>query len=115
VQTVRPLKNGSALKYTIARYYTPNGRSIQAEGIIPDINLEYVKAEEKDDEKDIKILKESDLINHLESEDEESEEKPEKEKNLIHSDDIKIEVLEKDNQVQHALNMLVGFHLFKRQ
>jgi carboxyl-terminal processing protease len=115
VQTVRPLKNGSALKYTIARYYTPNGRSIQAEGIIPDIKLEYVKAEEKDDEKDIKILKESDLINHLESEDEESEEKPEKEKNLIHSDDIKIEVLEKDNQVQHALNMLVGFHLFKRQ
>jgi carboxyl-terminal processing protease len=117
VQTVRPLKNGSALKYTIARYYTPNGRSIQAEGIIPDIKLEYVRAQEKEEKEDVKILKESDLINHLESEDdgEKSEDKPENKENLIHSNDIKLEVLEKDNQVQHALNMLVGFHLFKRE
>ncbi|MDY0131922.1 MAG: S41 family peptidase [Desulforegulaceae bacterium] len=117
VQTVRPLKNGSALKYTIARYYTPSGRSIQAEGITPDIKLEYIRAEEKEEKNDLKILKESDLVNHLESEDENKEKEKDKKKDesLVHSDDIKIEVLKKDNQVQHALNMLVGFHLFKRQ
>ena len=40
VQTVMPLVDGSAIKLTIARYYTPSGRSIQARGIVPDILLE---------------------------------------------------------------------------
>src|SRR6478672_3609833 len=40
VQTVLPLGNGTAIKLTTARYYTPNGRSIQAKGIVPDITLE---------------------------------------------------------------------------
>ncbi|WP_423821941.1 S41 family peptidase [Salinisphaera sp. SPP-AMP-43] len=43
VQTVLPLNDGSALKLTTARYYTPSGRSIQAEGITPDIKLAPVK------------------------------------------------------------------------
>ncbi|RJS91595.1 S41 family peptidase [Salinisphaera sp. Q1T1-3] len=43
VQTVLPLGDGSALKLTTARYYTPSGRSIQAEGITPDIPLAPVK------------------------------------------------------------------------
>ncbi len=43
VQTVLPLNDGSALKLTTARYYTPSGRSIQAEGITPDIALASVK------------------------------------------------------------------------
>lgn len=116
VQTVRPLKNGSALKYTIARYYTPNGRSIQAEGIIPDIITEYVKPDKNKDEKDTKVLKESDLINHLESEEtkEEPEAKDEENKEQIHSNDLKMEILERDNQVQNALNIIVGYNLFKR-
>jgi carboxyl-terminal processing protease len=40
VQTVMPLVDGSAIKLTIARYYTPSGRSLQARGIVPDILLE---------------------------------------------------------------------------
>jgi len=40
VQTVLPLGNGTAIKLTTARYYTPNGRSIQAKGIVPDIPLD---------------------------------------------------------------------------
>jgi carboxyl-terminal processing protease len=40
VQTVLPLGNGTAIKLTTARYYTPNGRSIQAKGIVPDITLD---------------------------------------------------------------------------
>ena len=39
VQNVFPLANGFAVKLTIARYYTPNGRSIQAQGIMPDMRI----------------------------------------------------------------------------
>jgi carboxyl-terminal processing protease len=40
VQTIMPLGNGTGIKLTTARYYTPNGRSIQAKGIVPDIVLD---------------------------------------------------------------------------
>ncbi len=40
VQTVLPLNNGTAIKLTTARYFTPNGRFIQAKGITPDIVVE---------------------------------------------------------------------------
>ncbi|HAJ71627.1 MAG TPA: peptidase S41, partial [Methylophilaceae bacterium] len=40
VQTILPMNNGSAIKLTTARYFTPNGRSIQAKGIVPDIIVE---------------------------------------------------------------------------
>ena len=40
VQSVLPLRNGAGIKLTTARYYTPNGRSIQAEGITPDLAVE---------------------------------------------------------------------------
>ena len=43
VQTILPLQNDAAIKLTTARYYTPNGRSIQAEGITPDIAIQPVK------------------------------------------------------------------------
>ena len=43
VQTILPLSNGTAVKLTTARYFTPSGRSIQAEGIKPDIELEQVR------------------------------------------------------------------------
>lgn len=42
VQTIVPLANGAALKLTTARYYTPSGRSIQAEGIAPDVGIQNV-------------------------------------------------------------------------
>jgi carboxyl-terminal processing protease len=40
VQTIMPMNNGAAIKLTTARYFTPNGRSIQAKGIVPDINVD---------------------------------------------------------------------------
>lgn len=40
VQTILPMNNGSAIKLTTARYFTPNGRSIQAKGIVPDVLVE---------------------------------------------------------------------------
>ena len=63
VQTILPLSSESALKLTTARYYTPSGRSIQAEGITPDIELDRVKFTSV--ERKIEPLKEADLSRHL--------------------------------------------------
>ena len=64
VQTVVPTSNGGAVKLTTARYYTPAGRSIQAEGIVPDILLSRVRLEELENP-EIRPISESDLSNHL--------------------------------------------------
>lgn len=69
VQTILPLKENAALKLTTARYYTPEGRSIQSQGIVPDILLE-VEGSEKEGEINLFTgIKESDLTGHLENED----------------------------------------------
>jgi carboxyl-terminal processing protease len=47
VQSVEPLSDGSALKYTIARYYTPSGRDINHVGIVPDVKVDISVAQEK--------------------------------------------------------------------
>ncbi len=74
VQTVRPLRDGYALKYTIARYYTPSGKSIQAEGIIPDLVVKRrILDETAGDGFDANLIKEGDLKNHLTGDDEEGE------------------------------------------
>jgi carboxyl-terminal processing protease len=63
VQTILPLSNGGAVKLTTARYYTPSGRSIQAEGITPDITFDNVKVTAAD-KNDMNIT-EADLTHHL--------------------------------------------------
>ncbi|WP_109125314.1 S41 family peptidase [Dyella sp. C11] len=68
VQTVLPLDNDHAVKITTARYYTPNGTSIQAEGIKPDIALADL-AVNKADSAPTLISSEADLPNHLANED----------------------------------------------
>ena len=60
VQTILPLGNNTAIKLTTARYYTPNGRSIQAKGITPDIPLEGAI-----DKNASLRLREADLTKHL--------------------------------------------------
>ena len=68
VQTVLPLDNDHAVKITTARYYTPNGTSIQAEGIKPDIALADL-AVNKADSAAVLVSSEADLPNHLANED----------------------------------------------
>jgi carboxyl-terminal processing protease len=60
VQTIQELRNGSAVKLTTARYFTPNGRSIQAKGIEPDIVLSTLKLSANDEKAD-ESYSESDL------------------------------------------------------
>ncbi|MGH8433558.1 MAG: S41 family peptidase [Pseudomonas sp.] len=62
VQTVLPLSNDRALKITTALYFTPNGRSIQAQGIVPDIEVARGKITR---EQDGESFKEADLAGHL--------------------------------------------------
>lgn len=63
VQSIMPLRNATAIKLTTARYYTPNGRSIQAEGIVPDVRVDDLRVSER--EAVARQTRESDLPRHL--------------------------------------------------
>jgi len=65
VQIVMPIGDKEALKLTVARYYLPSGRTIQAEGVTPDIIIHSGECEQKEDPM---FLKERDLKKHLKSE-----------------------------------------------
>ncbi len=65
VQIVMPIGKDEALKLTVARYYLPSGRTIQAEGVTPDIIIHAAECEQKEDPL---FLKERDLKKHLEGE-----------------------------------------------
>ncbi len=64
VQNIIPLNNGAAIKLTTARYFTPNGRSIQATGIVPDITIDQLKVEMAE-KSAVDRVKEADLNRHL--------------------------------------------------
>ena len=106
VQTLLPLSNQSALKLTIARYYTPLGRSIQAEGIKPDIEVEMatltsLKAQ---------TFKEADLNRHLTNGDSNKEnstqEKLKAELQAKEDKESEKPLSETDYQLFQALNLL---------
>lgn len=108
VQTVVPLGNGSALKLTTARYYTPSGASIQAKGITPDIILDDVKVSKAEDN-GFKRTKEKDLTGHLENGDSEKKDKSKKSDNKDSNDKL---ILAKDDYALYeALNLLKGLDL----
>jgi carboxyl-terminal processing protease len=110
VQTVIPLEDGSSLKLTTARYYTPGGRSIQAEGIKPDIIVKLMKPS---DEKETHLegrLREKDLKGHIKPAREDGtqleESKSEEQKEV--SD------LTSDNQIKTAIDILKSWHIMKK-
>jgi carboxyl-terminal processing protease len=102
VQTIRPLNDGSAIKLTVARYYTPSGRSIQATGIEPDIWIEQ-SLPAKEENNSQKFIREKDLKDHLEPVPEETEELLE---GSVH------ELLKKDNQLKYGLDLLKSWEVF---
>ncbi|MFP5221790.1 MAG: S41 family peptidase [Acidobacteriota bacterium] len=102
VQTVIPLNDGSGVKLTTALYYTPSGRSIQAEGIEPDFK---VPLQDLDKEKDLFAqghqVRERDLSRHLDN--------LSRKKKTSESGDPKVrikELMERDNQLKLALELL---------
>ncbi len=110
VQNVKRLDNGYALKLTIAKYYTPSGKSIQAKGIEPDIEEAYKFLKEEENPEENRI-KEKDLINHIEAEPVIKEEKQIKEEEHAYGE-LVIENLLADSQVKRGLDLLIGFNKF---
>lgn len=112
VQTIKPLTQKTAIKLTTARYYTPSGRSIQAEGIIPDITLANVSLEAK---KNIHFgqIKEADLKGHLEHADKKhSNNKKSNNNKNTEAKDLKDEQ-KTDYALHEALNLLKGIDILK--
>ncbi|MBF0176612.1 MAG: S41 family peptidase [Magnetococcales bacterium] len=141
VQTIFPLPDGSGLRLTTAQYFTPNGRSIQAKGIAPDLVVEDLSFSAKREPGD--RPKEKDLKGHLRSEDEteappsdedfveqgkeldkskdkekdkekEDDKNKDKEKDLADADKITGHSKE-DYQLQRALDLLRGYQVFSRR
>jgi carboxyl-terminal processing protease len=108
VQTILPMSGGSALKITTARYYTPNGRSIQATGILPDVVTEEAKVTKRDKASE-DMLKEADLPGHIEGK---GKEKPGAKKD---APSVKLDTAGEDYQLQEALNLLKGISIFRTQ
>jgi carboxyl-terminal processing protease len=126
VQTIIPLSDGSALRLTTARYYTPSGRVIQENGIEPDIIVEMKPRDELDKKNGKKeepeektrlrrFLREKDLKKHLkgkssiEGADEDTAKEVEEAKvKGLHED------LKKDNQLQQAVSLLSGWEVMKK-
>ena len=119
VQTILPMPGGSGLRLTTARYFTPNGRSIQATGIVPDVEvprIPYVK-EEKGNHHLPNFVRESDLKNHLLNSSKQSENTEDLAAGVNDGnkteDHKKIEKrLKKDNQLRTALNILKSLNLY---
>jgi carboxyl-terminal processing protease len=112
VQTIIPMSNGGALKLTTARYYTPNGRSIQALGIVPDVVTEEARIT-KDETGD--RLREADLARHLENGTTPATPKAAPKKDGKPQDDAGKTPAAEDYQLQEALNLLKGITIFKAQ
>ena len=111
VQSVLPLPRGAAVKLTTARYYTPSGRSIQAEGITPDIKLENVKLAETEQPPPADQLKEADLAHHLSNGNART---PAKEGDAKPGAKQSAErLVETDYQLYEALNLLKGLVLLQ--
>jgi carboxyl-terminal processing protease len=114
VQTIKPLTKSTAIKMTTARYYTPSGRSIQAEGIVPDITLANVKLEKKEDD-DFDSVKESDLIGHLQQNKKKKQSKSSDGKSKKNKKDEDDDDEIKDFGVLEALNLLKGINILNQK
>ncbi len=99
VQTILPITSKTAVKLTTALYFTPEGRSIQAKGITPDIIVKNLELNSLDEGK---MIKESDLQGHIKNNDKNS-----KQKELSKENDK----LKNDYQLSEAINLLKGLNI----
>ncbi len=126
VQTILPLKDDNALKLTTARYFTPSGRSIQAEGVIPDIQLEDLEPHKKEASAFAPVA-ESNLSGHLDKgrkdkddKDKSSKKKPSKKdskgaKKKGDKEEGKGSLAEEDYELYEALNLLKGLVILQQK
>lgn len=111
VQVILPIDKGEALRLTIARYYLPSGRTIQAVGITPDIIVHFGKVPHKIDNF---MVKERDLKKHLEEELDKIDEVDKEKKDIEEdekSDVITQENILKDLQLKSAIDIIKALHI----
>ncbi len=113
VQRIIPLNDGTAFKLTTALYYTPAGRSIQATGIEPDIEVPWMKMQTQDKKKPSLRIFEQDLQGHL------ANGNGLKDGAGKHAEQTKDKAMQerllKDNQLQRALDVLKAIHVVEGQ
>lgn len=129
VQTIIPLSEGSALRLTTARYYTPSGKVIQENGITPDIIVEMPrfnrseknnvgKKNESEKDKIRKILREKDLKKHLKGKasiEGNATTKSWDETHKINQEIIALqEEIDKDPQLKQAISLLKGWSIMSK-
>jgi len=108
VQTVIPLEDGAALKLTTAKYYTPSGRSIQAEGIAPDIMVKFIKPSDETGQATEQRIREKDLRGHIKAVKEEDKKVEEQPANKVADD------LTQDNQLKSAIDIIRSWEIFQK-
>jgi len=125
VQTIIPLDDGSGLRLTTARYYTPSGRSIQAKGIVPDIVVKGSRGKTTGpdgDEEDSFMLREENLEGHISNPNGEAKpptKKPDGKKHEGAKEDpvtdaqVKLGDPKTDAQLARALELLKSWHVFE--
>jgi len=114
VQTVLPLTADRAIKLTTALYYTPNGRSIQAKGIEPDITVDRGQVTRIPDS--ITSYREANLSNHLAGGDDRTNEDVDDSNDnatATRQAEVPAEVLVQDYQLNEALNVLKGLNILQ--
>lgn len=104
VQTIIPLANGTGLKMTTARYFTPSGRSIQEKGVIPNVVVKQLEISKSKSTSSSRYLREKDLKNHFENDSEDVNE------NAL-PENIK-QKLEKDTQLNSAYAILKSLNIY---
>jgi carboxyl-terminal processing protease len=118
VQTILPLDESSALRLTTARYFTPNGRSIQATGIVPDITMDQGVKLAKGDKPTVSPLREANLPRHLEHPDgakpgDEPEDDGSEGFDAVPPEGVREGELGADPQLDRALELLKSWQVFK--
>jgi carboxyl-terminal processing protease len=108
VQTIIPLEDGSGLRLTTARYYTPSGRSIQATGIVPDVVVKNQTFHIPEEKKALRMIKEKDLKGHFEPEDKTEETA------VSEEETEEAEKGSEDPQLDRAVQLLQSWHIFKQ-
>lgn len=119
VQTILPMPDGAGLRLTTARYYTPNGRSIQATGIVPDVEVPRLPYTEENEEKRVlpDFVREADLKNHILQRNDATEREeggvsaPPETDTSKEQEAIK-QRLKEDNQLRTGLNILKSLNLY---
>ena len=109
VQTILSVDKDTTLKLTTHRYYTPADRSIQAQGIIPDISVERREISEAEDEDEqIESLREADLEGSLDNQNENDAEQQQEVDAQVSP------AVRNDYQLQEALNLLKGLRIARQ-